>query len=67
MNDEGRVLDGMDGQEGGSAGVKGRKERYWMRFLKGMVTDCNTVSGPHILAFFCHLDLLLPLCYPGSG
>jgi hypothetical protein len=36
------VLDVLDGQEGGSAGVKGVKERYWIRFLKGMVTDRNT-------------------------
>jgi hypothetical protein len=42
MNDEEMVLDGSDGQEGSSAGVKGLKERYWMRFLKGMVTDRNT-------------------------
>jgi hypothetical protein len=36
-----RVLDGSDRQEGGSVGVRGLKERYWMRFLKGMVTDRN--------------------------
>jgi hypothetical protein len=40
-SDEERVLDGMDRQEGGSAGARGGKERYWMRFLKGMVTDRN--------------------------
>jgi hypothetical protein len=34
MSDEVRVLDGSDG-------VRGLKERYWMRFLKGMVTDRN--------------------------
>jgi hypothetical protein len=38
------VLDGSEGLEGGSAGVKELKERYWMRFLKGMVTDRNTAS-----------------------
>jgi hypothetical protein len=32
----------LDGQEGDSVGVRGLKERYWMRFLKGMVTDRNT-------------------------
>jgi hypothetical protein len=42
MDDEGRILDGMDGQEGSFAGVKEWKERYWMRFLKGMVTDRNS-------------------------
>jgi hypothetical protein len=41
MNDEEMVLDGPEGQEGGSADVMERKERYWMRFLKGMVTDRN--------------------------
>jgi hypothetical protein len=41
MNDEEMVLDGPEGQEGGSADVMERKERYWMRFLKGMVTDHN--------------------------
>jgi hypothetical protein len=44
MNDEGRVLDGKDRQEGGPAGVMGWDERYWTRFLKGMVTDRNTRS-----------------------
>jgi hypothetical protein len=34
----------LDGQEGDSGGVKGLKERYWMRFLKGMVMDRNTFS-----------------------
>jgi hypothetical protein len=38
-----RVLADSDRQEGGSAGVRGLKERYWMRFLKGMVTDRNIV------------------------
>jgi hypothetical protein len=37
-NDEEMVL---DGQEGDPEGVKGMEERYWMRFLKGMVTDRN--------------------------
>jgi hypothetical protein len=41
MNDEEMVLDGPEGQEGGSVTVMERKERYWMRFLKGMVTDRN--------------------------
>jgi hypothetical protein len=41
MNDERGVLDGMDGQEGGFGVLKEQKERYWMRFLKGMVTDRN--------------------------
>jgi hypothetical protein len=31
----------LDGQEGDPEGVKGLKERYWMRFLKGMVMNCN--------------------------
>jgi hypothetical protein len=38
------VLDGPEGQEGGSADVMERKERYWMRFLKGMVTDHNSLG-----------------------
>jgi hypothetical protein len=42
MNDEEMILDGPEGQEGGSADVMGWNERYWMRFLKGMVTDRNT-------------------------
>jgi hypothetical protein len=41
MSDEDWVLDEADRQEGDSAGVKGLKVRYWMRFLKGMVTDRN--------------------------
>jgi hypothetical protein len=44
MNDEGMILDEQDGQEGGSVGVRGLKERYWMRFLKGMVTDRNSLT-----------------------
>jgi hypothetical protein len=40
-----RVLDGSDRQEGGSGGIRGLKERYWMRFLKGMVTDRNTTPS----------------------
>jgi hypothetical protein len=48
MNDEGRVLDGKDRQEGGPVDVMGRDERYWMRFLKGMFTDRNT---SHAFAF----------------
>jgi hypothetical protein len=43
MDDEEMVLDGPEGQEGGSVGVRGLKERYWMRFLKGMVTDRNNI------------------------
>jgi hypothetical protein len=50
-NDEEMVLDRPDGQEGDSAGVKGLEERYWMRFLKGMVTDRNR---RHIL---CRRDI----------
>jgi hypothetical protein len=41
ISDEEMVLDGSDRQEGGSGGVRGLEERYWMRFLKGMVTDRN--------------------------
>jgi hypothetical protein len=40
-----KVLDETDGQGGGSVGVKGVKERYWARFLKGMVTDRNNLPG----------------------
>jgi hypothetical protein len=36
----------LDGQEGGSEGVRGLKERCWVRFLKGMVTDRNKNSHP---------------------
>jgi hypothetical protein len=54
MSDEGRVLDGKDGQEGGSTGVRGQKERYWMRFLRGMVTDRNTTPS---LEFCFHAKL----------
>jgi hypothetical protein len=41
----------MDRQEDGSAGVRGVKERYWMRFLKGMVTDRNSLrlAGQELL------------------
>jgi hypothetical protein len=42
MSDEEMVLDGFDGQEGESAGVKGEEGRYWMKFLMGMVTDRNS-------------------------
>jgi hypothetical protein len=45
MNDEEMVLDGLEGQEGGSADVMEQKERYWMRFLMGMVTDRNSLSA----------------------
>jgi hypothetical protein len=43
-SDEGKLLNQMDGQEGGSAVRKEWKERCWMRFLKGMVTDRNTFT-----------------------
>jgi hypothetical protein len=49
-----RVLDGPEEQEGGSADVMERKERYWMRFLKGMVTDRNTTPS---LGFCFHAKL----------
>jgi hypothetical protein len=42
------ILEGSHGQESGSVCVIERKERYWMRFLKGMVTDRNiykTITG----------------------
>jgi hypothetical protein len=42
MNDEEMILDGSEGQEGGSANEMEWKERCWMRFLKGMVTDRNS-------------------------
>jgi hypothetical protein len=45
MSDKDWILDETDGQEGDSAGVKGLEERYWMRFLKGMVTDRNRAAG----------------------
>jgi hypothetical protein len=48
MSDEDWVLDEADRQEGDSGGVEGLKERYWIRFLKGMVTDCNTSSNTSI-------------------
>jgi hypothetical protein len=35
----------LDGQKGDPAGVKGVEERYWTRFLKGMVTVCNRSRG----------------------
>jgi hypothetical protein len=54
MNDEEMILDGPEGQEGGSADVMGRNERYWMRFLKGMVTDRNTTPS---LEFCFHAKL----------
>jgi hypothetical protein len=44
----------MDGQEGSFAGVKEWKERYWMRFLKGMVMDRNTTPS---LEFCFHAKL----------
>jgi hypothetical protein len=53
MKDKEGFLDGVDRQEGGSAGVEGLEERYWMRFLKGMVTDCNIV-------YISTADLSLP-------
>jgi hypothetical protein len=49
MNDEEMVLDGPEGQEGGSADVMERKRRYWMRFLKGMVTDRNSQGRISVL------------------
>jgi hypothetical protein len=39
------VLEGSHGEEGGSVHVMEWKERYWMRFLKGMVTDRNTMPS----------------------
>jgi hypothetical protein len=33
MNDEEMILEGLDGQEGDSADIKGLKGRYWTRFL----------------------------------
>jgi hypothetical protein len=50
------VLDGPEGQEGGSADVMVRNERYWMRFLKGMVTDRNTTPS---LEFCFHAKLTI--------
>jgi hypothetical protein len=44
----------LAGQEGDSVGVRGLKERYWMRFLKGMVTDRNTTPS---LEFCFHAKL----------
>jgi anthranilate/para-aminobenzoate synthase component I len=49
MNDEEMVLDESEGQEGGSADVMERKERYWIRFLKGMVTDRNNIIAGDII------------------
>jgi hypothetical protein len=46
------VLDDADGLGGGSVGVKGMKERYWTKFLKGMVTDRNT--GPYYSSAYSH-------------
>jgi hypothetical protein len=40
-SDEGKALNGIGDDKGGSMGVKGLKDRYWVRFLKGMVTDRN--------------------------
>jgi hypothetical protein len=56
MNEEEMVLDGPEGQEGGSADVMERKERYLMRFLKGMVTDRNTTPS---LEFCFHAKLTI--------
>jgi hypothetical protein len=44
----------LDGQEDGPAGVEGLEEKYWMRFLKGMVTDRNTTPS---LEFCFHTKL----------
>jgi hypothetical protein len=44
----------LDGQEDGSGGVEGLMERYWMRFLKDMVTDRNTTP---FLEFCFHAKL----------
>jgi hypothetical protein len=41
-SDEGGVLDETDDEEDGFAGGKGLMEKYWIRFLKGMVTDHNS-------------------------
>jgi hypothetical protein len=49
------VLDGLGRQEGDSGGVKGLKERYWMKFLKGMVTDRNTTHIRRTSFEFLHL------------
>jgi hypothetical protein len=40
----------LDGQEDGSGGVEGLMERYWMRFLKGMVTDRNNHALVHAIS-----------------
>jgi hypothetical protein len=56
MNDEEKVLDGPEGQEGSSGDVMEREERYWMRFLKGMVTDRNTTPS---LEFCFHAKLTI--------
>jgi hypothetical protein len=50
------VLDGLGRQEGDSGGVRGLKERYWKRFLKGMVTDRNTTPS---LEFCFHAKLTI--------
>jgi hypothetical protein len=50
------VLDGLGRQEGGSGGVRDLKERCWMRFLKGMVTDRNTTPS---LEFCFHAKLTI--------
>jgi hypothetical protein len=47
-SDEGKVLDGIGDDKGDSMGVKGSKDRYWVRFLKGMVTDRN--RSPSLLS-----------------
>jgi hypothetical protein len=47
----------LGGQEGDSVGVRDLKERYWMRFLKGMVTDRNT------LAFFRVEGCVIPTTF----
>jgi hypothetical protein len=46
------ILNGTGGQEGGSADAKGLKERYWMRFLKGMVMDRNMQDDPVLTSAF---------------
>jgi hypothetical protein len=61
MNDEEMVLDGPEGQEGGSVDVMERKERYWMRFLKGMVTDRNSNDK-----FFASNQTICPCFHPAS-
>jgi hypothetical protein len=47
----------LGGQEGDSVGVRGLKERYWIRFLKGMVTDRNTTSPDCLAKFVMPMDI----------